>query len=113
MWFFVIAKSPQVFGAPTPVANGFAMIALVFASISAVAGFSKSPFWIRNWPKALMGIAVLNAMFGLASLGSMISLYKTMLPLGRLYFVSELLILTWLVPTEWRIATRSLKANRE
>lgn len=85
---------PQIFGLPVPVTNALSIPAAVFMVYSFLC-FSYFP--TRLWKRLLLGIALANLSYCLVILLVIIKHSESLMPIGWIYFIGELLIIIGLV----------------
>jgi hypothetical protein len=84
---------PRIFGLPVSITNSLSIPAAVFMVYSFLCFYY---FSIRNWKRLLFGIALANLSYCLVSLFVIIKHSDSVSPIGWLYFIGELFIITGL-----------------
>lgn len=98
---FVLVRFENTFGMPHQVLYILARLAFIFFIYSLLCFLSK----MRNWRPYLKFIAICNLMYCGLTIGLVIYLYQELTILGLLYFVIEILVITFLAIIELRTAS--------
>lgn len=103
----VLTSMETAFGMPRKVLYPLAFIACAFSLYSFLC-FWRFP---EQWRPYLRLIAVANLSYGCLTLGLVMYWHQQLTPLGLLYFVLEMLVVTGLAVYEWRVAGHGGRAT--
>lgn len=98
----VLVQLESTFGMPREVLYPLALAACGFAIYDFICYFRIT----KNWKPFLIGIAIINLIYCIISIGLMIQHYPQLTTLGVLYFCGEIVILFVLIGIELKVASK-------
>lgn len=98
----VLARFEKIFGMPTATLYPLAFLALLF-SVYSFGCFVIKP---QNWKPYLKAIAIVNLLYCTLTLFLISYLHQKITPLGLIYFILEIIVITLLAGVELKTAFR-------
>ena len=97
----VLTKFQPLFGMPKTVLYYLSLIAIALTIYSFTCHFRQS----KNWKPYLIVISIANSLYSCLTMGLVFYYFQELTLIGVLYFISEILIITFLVVLELKTYT--------